>query len=264
MLNHIYLANINRLSDFCSRMSDQEADILCDVPSLSDCIFTAVHTGNIEEIQRLINLGCNVNVSDSGVRWKSTHAACCYNQPEILKLLLKAGGVLNDKSSSGLKASPLIYALEHKHEECVRVLIEYGADVNTRNYRRESVISLLAHFCLDIELFKDIIRRGHKVNDIIVEGDILSHVPYNEQSFRIELTSLLERAGAFTIRRFVQDSNDKRDRRCPERLEKGCVDIIRKLLLKMNSNSNLYVITKKLSVPPGVLSLLTEGLCNEI
>lgn len=245
------------------RMDGEESEIFY-VPSLSDCLFTAVHDGNATEIKRLISLGCDVNHSDPCVRWKATHAACCYGQSEILKLLLHAGGVLDDECSSAFRATPLIYALEHRHEACVRVLIENGACVNARNHRQESVIALLAPFCFDIDLYKTIIGNGHKVSTMLVEGDVLDVVPYRQTIFREQIIDLLERAGAFSIRRFVVQQAERKRRLCPERLEKTCVDYIRAYLLECNLDSNLVVISRYLEVPSGIRKLITEGLVAEV
>lgn len=233
------------------------------VPSLSDCLFDCTVKGDIDELKRLIDLGCDVNTSDDRVLWKATHAACCYNQPGILKLLIDAGGVINEQCGKYGHETPLQYALRSKSQECVHLLIKHGADINVRDFRWESVISLLSYFCFDIALYKNILLLGHKVNDIFIEGDILPNIPYEQKEFRIEIRSLLEKAGAFSLRRFQARAKEKEEFKIPQRLQILAVDCMRKELLRANQNSNLLAISLSMSVAPGVKKLVTEGLVSE-
>ena len=238
-------------------MSDSEAE--CDVPTLSDCLFEATVQGDAAELQRLITLGNDVNISE--VPWKCTHAAAYYNQPECLKLLLEAGGAVNTVCSTQFKGTPLVHALKNKSAECALILIEYGADVNVNSCQGESVLALSMKIpsCVNIDFLKTLLRHGLNVGQILIGEDVLPFIPESETEKRTLFIHWLEAAGAFSYERFIQNKKAIQEIKRPERLEKQSVDVIR-LELRIKRKSNLFLLAPQTGLPDGIRRMITHGL----
>ena len=147
---HVYLCRMSghQESDSASDSEDQERDFY--VPSYSDTLFSATIAGDTSELQRLIEIGGDVNKCDGA--WTVTHAASYFNKHECLQVLIRAGGNVNAVCSSAFPGTPLIHALTQKNVECAKILIENGADVNAESCHHESVFFL----CMQIPTFVNI------------------------------------------------------------------------------------------------------------
>ena len=88
----------------------------------------AARDGNLDEINRLIANGADVNAKDDGWIWTPLHPACKYGHEEVVKVLIEAGADVNAKSSTGWR--PLHEAISRGHESIVADLLAAGADVN--------------------------------------------------------------------------------------------------------------------------------------
>ena len=231
----------------------------CDVPTLSDCLFTATVHGDAAELQRLINLGYDVNISD--LSWTCTHCAATFNQPECLKLLLEAGGGVNTVCSTQFKGTPLVHALKNENAECALILIEYGADVNVNSCQGESVFALSMQIpsCVNIDFLKTLLRHGLNVGQILIGEDVLPFIPQSETQKRTLFIDWLEAAGAFSYERFIQNKKAIQEIKRPERLEKQSVDVIRREL-KIKGNSNLFLLAAQTGLPDGIRRMITHGL----
>ena len=84
---------------------------------------------------------------------------CAYDLPLIKsvlsgnygmsKLLLECGA--NVHAKDGLGRTPIVYAVEYKMDHILRLLLEYGADVNTQN---EMTGKTLLHICIEKHYYK--------------------------------------------------------------------------------------------------------------
>jgi len=62
--------------------------------------------------------------------WTVLHAACTAGSAPLVEIILGIKGVdVNAKGKKG--ATPLMVALDHDHEDCAKLLIEKGADINS-------------------------------------------------------------------------------------------------------------------------------------
>ncbi|EEC69618.1 hypothetical protein EE612_060753 [Oryza sativa] len=59
--------------------------------------------------------------------------ACCSHSLKCMKLLIKAGADVNDRSSTGPRTTPLVLAVDDGSADIVKILLEAGADPNIRN-----------------------------------------------------------------------------------------------------------------------------------
>ena len=58
--------------------------------------------------------------------------SCIFNQPNCIELLLENGA--NKNYTDPMNKTPLMYASERGHYECVKILIDARSDVNTKEY----------------------------------------------------------------------------------------------------------------------------------
>uniref|UniRef100_A0A0D3HWG6 Uncharacterized protein n=1 Tax=Oryza barthii TaxID=65489 RepID=A0A0D3HWG6_9ORYZ len=56
--------------------------------------------------------------------------ACCSHSLKCMKLLIKAGADVNDRSSTGPRTTPLVLAVDDGSADIVKILLEAGADPN--------------------------------------------------------------------------------------------------------------------------------------
>lgn len=87
---------------------------------------------NIKKIRNLLKKGADPNYATG---WESglttMHLAAYRGKPNVLRLLIEFGGNINVKDS--FEQTPLLYAVVYRisngHTECVKILINEGADV---------------------------------------------------------------------------------------------------------------------------------------
>ena len=134
----------------------------------------AVASGNVEEVQSLIDSGSDVNKSDG----KGTPLFYAAKNCTILKLLLEAGAKVNASASD--HSTPLIEAVRGKHPDCVDGLIQAGANVGVSDDKK--VTPLIAAIgdtkCMDI-----LIKAGTQLNpkvDAVKRNPLLEAVDKNE------------------------------------------------------------------------------------
>jgi uncharacterized protein len=94
-------------------------------------LMLAVHSGHLDVAKVLLAKGANVNAVDQGRRSALTFAAAARsNRAALVKLLLQHGADPRLRSKMG--ESPLLSAVVSGDAECTQLLVDAGADVNTR------------------------------------------------------------------------------------------------------------------------------------
>ena len=88
-------------------------------------LIRAVKRGDVQEVERLIKAGVDLNIRDNG-GWTALIGTSYYNHVEVVKLLIEAGANLNIRDNGGKTA--LIWASYQNHIEVVKILLENFAD----------------------------------------------------------------------------------------------------------------------------------------
>ncbi len=90
-------------------------------------LMSAVGSGDINAVKRLLNEGADVNAKDSD-NWNALTKAARDGHAEIVKLLIEKGADVNAKAYKGYSA--LMVAALDGYTEIVKLLIEKGADID--------------------------------------------------------------------------------------------------------------------------------------
>jgi len=94
-------------------------------------LFMAVQHDAIPTVKVLVELGANVNVSQTDKNCSPLHLAASNNFLDVVKLLVDYKANVNIEDNRGY--TPLIMAASEGYTECVKRLAEAGADVNHRS-----------------------------------------------------------------------------------------------------------------------------------
>jgi len=101
-------------------------------------LFKAADLNNIDEVERLLRNGADVNAANS----KGTTAlilAANNGHVDCLKVLLKHGADVNVADNDG--ATPFIYSAMEGHVDCIEVLLKHGVEVDASD--DEEITSLV-------------------------------------------------------------------------------------------------------------------------
>jgi ankyrin repeat protein len=93
-------------------------------------IFAACMAGAGDRVSQLVKGDQKLIQSYSHDGWTPLHLACFFNQPAIAESLIQNGAEVQALSRNPMQNVPLHAASAGRSRESVRILIEYGADVN--------------------------------------------------------------------------------------------------------------------------------------
>ena len=150
-------------------------------------LMVVARSSNLDTAQLLLDAGTDVNATE---QWRGQNAviwAAGQSQPEMLDLLLKAGGNANSRSilnererqisnerrfqwrpAGGLTA--LMYAAREGCLDCVRLLLDAGADIDQGD--AENVTPLLAAIInMHFDTAKLLVERGANINKWSLRGE---------------------------------------------------------------------------------------------
>ncbi|MCD4793249.1 MAG: ankyrin repeat domain-containing protein [Bacteroidales bacterium] len=130
---------------------------------LTNDLFSAFQSNDLEEVKRLIEQGADVN----GVYYQKKtplHFACQKDSTnEIIKLLINKGADINARNSSG--NSPLIEACKkYGNLNAAILLIEKGADINIKDYGDNTALHIACESEKNINLLKLLIEKEADIN----------------------------------------------------------------------------------------------------
>eukprot|EP00042_Codosiga_hollandica_P021790 m.77700 g.77700 ORF g.77700 m.77700 type:complete len:615 (+) comp50522_c0_seq1:99-1943(+) len=130
-----YLLEIDGLRRSIDQVNDQgESAVLVAVDAESEAC-----------VQRLLSAGADPNVPDSN-GWTSVHHAAKLLEPRILQLLIQAGKAgLDSPSLRG--ETPLMRAARTGRTDCVRVLLDAGADPSLQDQTGSTALHRAAAGC---------------------------------------------------------------------------------------------------------------------
>lgn len=164
-----------------------------DVNSLDKNGYMPIHLAaqldSIKNVQLLIRFGATVNVKGpSG--WLELHLAIFKKRTKIVQFLIESGSDFNAFANGEM---PIHIAANSGAFDCVKLLKNYGADVNARGLKGWRPI----HFSVDkkfTEIVKYLLQNGAKVNSKTDEGSLPIHIA--AQSGCIRIVELLIEHGA--------------------------------------------------------------------
>ena len=155
--------------------------------TMKDTLLRAYATqGDMEQIKQMIAMGANINCADEWGRTPLFNAAA-YGHSDCVKLLLESGADI------AATDSVLAIAAGSGNPECVRILIEAGADVNLTSEDKWTPLHFAA-FNGHCECVKLLIDKGAKINSRDIDGETPLSKAY--QSGCKECIKILKAAGA--------------------------------------------------------------------
>ena len=195
---------------------------------------TAVASNNTKDLTKLIADGINVN--NTPYIWSATHLACSYGRPEILNILLAAGGDVNERCQLR-QYTPILHAAIQQNKECVRIMFQNGADVNCKTPNGVPLIQKICSTWDDIELVKDMISAGLSVGD--------------------DYETIIKKSCGTNFKQELEVLFRTKQPKQPKQLLDICTKRVRHILLQ-NHNTNLFVIVPQLHLPPQIEKILTN------
>jgi len=102
-------------------------------PNKESALHIAASSNNLPMVRRLLDAGCNPNISRSDVKgtWTPLHEASLHGSNEVIELLLDRGA--NIEAETATQATPLALASRHYKVAATRCLLSRGANVNTQD-----------------------------------------------------------------------------------------------------------------------------------
>jgi ankyrin repeat protein len=139
----------------------------------------AVADGDIDQVKSEISAGADVNSKDGRTGWTLLHIAVNKKHAEIAKLLIDKGADVNIKDPRG--RGPIHLAVEKGQKDIVEALIEKGADINAMDGRADNALTL-ARKKNQKEITDLLLKNGAKEPDLqALQGDRLYSMPGGSQ-----------------------------------------------------------------------------------
>ena len=98
---------------------------------LKDALFDAVESGDLAEVERLLDAGADPVATMRISGWAPLHEACYHGHPDIARLLLERGADVNVKNKWN---DTSLHVCWRDNIDSVVLLLDHGADVNARNF----------------------------------------------------------------------------------------------------------------------------------
>jgi len=155
---------------------------------LSACI-----SGNLEDFNKAINNGANINVkSKTFFGYTPVHNASTFGHSEIVKLLIEKGSNINAKDKIG--DTSLHMAINIKNLVIVKLLIQAGADINAKTDLEITPLHLAVQKKEGLEYVKLLLEADAEIDAKDSDGDTPICAAIENNNF--ESAKLLKEAGA--------------------------------------------------------------------
>ena len=136
----------------------------------------AILDANIKRVEKLIELGANVNLQNDSDTTPLYIAIYCKNE-QIVRLLFAAGANINSQNQSG---STLLHnAIYNEKEQIVRLLLANGADVNSKNQSGNTPLHVAAYKS-NYEIIQLLLTYGADVNKQNKYGETAKRLTTNQ------------------------------------------------------------------------------------
>lgn len=94
-------------------------------------LMVAAAENHIDIVNLMLEYGANVNIENTWGR-TALHFASRYGFTDIVTTLVKNGAIVNANNDHS-RQPPLFSAIKHNHKDVVQVLLEHGADMESKN-----------------------------------------------------------------------------------------------------------------------------------
>lgn len=121
----------------------------------------AVQANDVGKIRELLSDGASPNQTDENGGTTGMHIAAASGNLQIMAILYKAGGDINQKDNVG--STPLDYAAEHDQFDAAKLLVQMRARVNDQNKNGMTALMFAAKTG-DIELVRMLLEGGANAN----------------------------------------------------------------------------------------------------
>ena len=183
-------ASLNKASEI-EQLINEGIDVdSCDVGEITALMYAA-NFDSPDAVRTLIKLGADVNARDK-IGWTALMWAACENACMSAEELLKSSE-LNIEEKNNVGVTALSFAVSCCCEDVFKLLIEAGADVNTKTVFDFTPLHCCANYNL-ISFAEILIKNGSDINPVDNEGmtPIMLAVCFNN----VEISEILLSAGA--------------------------------------------------------------------
>ena len=125
-------------------------------------IFAASMAGAKERVLALISAHPEQVNGYSHDGWTPLHLACFFGQPEIAEALIASGADVQARSKNPMHNTPLHAAVAGRNRQAARLLLEHGANVNTRQEGGFTALHSAAQSG-DVEMLRLLVDHGADV-----------------------------------------------------------------------------------------------------
>jgi len=127
----------------------------------------AAKANDVAKIRSLLDSGYSPNQTDEDGATTGLHVAAGTGNLQILAILYKAGGNINQRDPVG--STPLDYAAEHDHLEALNLLLDVGAKVDAENKNGMTPLMFAAKSG-DIDAVRALLAHGANPNQLDYTG----------------------------------------------------------------------------------------------
>ncbi len=138
-------------------------------------LYVAAQNGHLDVVKELITAGANIDAARSDTGGTPLYVAAQNGHLDVVRELIKAKSNLNTQNNEGW--SPLMHLLYTKNKEIIQFAIDNGADLEAKDNRGRTVLSLAKGVSKDIESLiveaqknKDDLQQAEAASDDIRRG----------------------------------------------------------------------------------------------
>ncbi|PJD96069.1 MAG: hypothetical protein CK425_06615 [Parachlamydia sp.] len=129
---------------------------------------------------QLLKDGLEINATVDSCNTTVLQVACLSKRFEVAKYLIEQGAEINTMTTEGsgyVAKTPLQHAIQNNHEPLILLLLEKGADVNTRNFNKETILHMalrnLKNKGVEVnpkKIIQELLAKNAKVNEADARG----------------------------------------------------------------------------------------------